>query len=122
MVHFLRMGALLKMGVLVGVLALGTLLMGCEALATAGGPEGEAEFPPATTISVRAKSIGMNSAEYLQRYHDVKETAIRTKYTRLIESAPENQKRKYDLLRDQALEFLELNYQERRRQLLEWES
>ena len=116
MVRFLRMGTL------VGMLAVGVVLMGCEVFGVAGAKEDPTTFPAATTISVRAKSIGMPSSQYVERLYTVKKAALNEKYARLIEAAPENQVRKYTLLLSQGLEFLELNYQERRRQLLEWES
>ena len=96
--------------------------MGCGVMGTAGAKEDPTTFPVATTISARAKSIGMPSEQYVRRLYRVKKAALQERYTRLIASVVDNQKRKHELLLKQGEEFLDLNYRERRRQLLEWES
>ena len=104
------------------VLLPGLLMTGCELLADGSAKDQALTFPPATTIVVRAKSIDITSTAYLDKMNVVKTTAITTKFTKLIDAAPANQVRKYELQRDHALESLRVNYQSRKTQILEWES
>ncbi len=107
------------------ILALGLIFVavaGCEYLPESSSvTDGATNFPGAGIVVNRAKSIDMASDDNLGRMYGVKESAIETKYDRLIDSAPDNQKGKYELEKKHALEELELAYQERRRQLLAYE-
>ena len=107
------------------LLALATSLFGaggCEYL-----PESEAAvsavsgFPGAGLIVARAKSIDMSADRYLKRMYDVKYASIESKYTVLVENAPDNQKNKYVLEQRHQLEKLELAFKERKRQILSYE-